>query len=379
MNSMPSPRVEVNRTCRPTPGSDPDREDLKDLDQLDLEALVTPLGKARYRASQLFKWLYQKDVGDFDQMTNISKGFRAELRKIAYISRLEPHKVLDSDDGSRKLLFHLVDGHEIEAVIIPEERRMTLCISTQVGCALACSFCVTGLGGVKRNLRVAEIVGQVQAARRHGIGGRPLTNIVVMGMGEPLLNYDNVVKALRVCLDEDGIGFSHRKVTLSTAGIVPMMARLGEDLPVNLAVSLNASTEEMRRELMPITRRYSLEALLEACRNFPLKHNKRITFEYVLLEGINDSVEDAARVYRLLKGIKAKVNLIPYNENLWSGYRSPSIETIKAFQMYLIDRHMLAAVRWSRGPDIGAACGQLGRSRVRRRPQGAVDNPPGLE
>lgn len=341
------------------------KTDLRNFDLLDLQAFIKPLGKERFRATQLMKWLYQKDAQSFDDMTDLSKSFREELSRIATLSRMEPHTILNSDDGTRKFLYSLEDGFEIESVVIPEEDRLTLCISTQVGCPLACSFCVTGLGGVKRNLRVSEILGQILGVQRHLSDGQRLTNIVVMGMGEPLLNYDNVVKALKISLYEDGLNFSHRRITLSTAGVVPNIDRLAQDLPVNLAVSLNATTDAMRRELMPITRRYSLNELLDACRRYPLQHKKRITFEYVLLAGINDTHEDAARLFRLLKGIQAKVNLIPYNENAWSGYRAPDFETVKAFQHYLVSRHVLASVRWSRGPDIGAACGQLGASRVR--------------
>lgn len=347
--------------------------DLRDCDLEDLQTFIRPLGKEKFRATQLMKWIYQKDARSFADMTDLSKEFRTELGKIAVLSRMEPHTVLRSEDGTRKCLFTLRDGFEIESVIIPDDNRLTLCISTQVGCPLACSFCVTGLGGVKRNLRVSEIVGQIQGAARVLDEGERLTNIVVMGMGEPLLNYDNVVKALKISLYEDGLNFSHRRITLSTAGVVPNIYRLAKDLPVNLAVSLNATTETLRKEIMPITRRYGLDELLEACRQYPLQHNKRITFEYVLLAGLNDSPEDAARLFRMLKGIKAKVNLIPYNENAWSGYQAPSYETVKAFQHYLVTRHMLASVRWSRGPDIGAACGQLGVSRVRVDKYAGVD------
>lgn len=339
--------------------------DLKDFDLADLEAFIKPLGKERFRAAQLLKWIYQKDAASFDDMTDLSREFRQQLKGIATLSRMEPHTILRSDDGTRKFLFTLEGGFEIESVVIPEENRLTICISTQVGCPLACSFCVTGLGGVKRNLRVSEIIGQIQGAIRHLEPGERLTNIVVMGMGEPLLNYDNVVKALQIALYEDGLNFSHRRITLSTAGVVPNIYRLAKDLPVNLAISLNATTEALRREIMPITRRYSMNELLEACRQYPLQSRKRITFEYVLLGGLNDSLEDAARLFKLLKGMKAKVNLIPYNENAWSGYKRPELETIKEFQNYLMQRHMLASVRWSRGPDIGAACGQLGVTRVR--------------
>lgn len=350
-----------------------EKVDLKDFDLADLQTFIRPLGKERFRATQLMKWIYQKDVASFADMTDLSKEFRFQLDAIATLSRMEPHTILNSEDGTRKFLYTLKDGFEIESVVIPEENRLTLCLSTQVGCPLACTFCVTGLGGVRRNLRVSEILGQIQGVSRNLQGDERLTNIVVMGMGEPLLNYDNVVKALKIALYEDGLNFSHRRITLSTAGVVPNIYRLAKDLPVNLAVSLNATTEELRRQIMPITRRYSMEELLEACRQYPLQHNKKITFEYVLLAGLNDSLEDAARLFKLIKGIRAKINLIPYNENAWSGYQAPSYETIKAFQNYLVNHHVLASVRWSRGPDIGAACGQLGVSRVRVEKYGGVD------
>ncbi len=356
---------------------DASRVDVKNLDMDGLRAFVMSLGDRGFRAKQLHKWIYQKDAASFDEMTDLSKSFRALLSRRAFISGLEPYRIMDGDDGTRKFLFRLRDGYEIESVLIPEERRQTLCISTQVGCPLACSFCVTGLGGVKRNLVTAEIIGQVQAVRRRMPAGKRLSNIVVMGMGEPLLNYENVVRALRICLDDDGFGFSHRRITLSTAGVVPGIHRLARDLPVNLAISLNAVTQSLREKIMPIARRYDLDALLDACRRYPLQRNKKLTFEYVLLKGLNDSLDDAKRLIRLLRGIQCIVNLIPYNENEWIGYRSPSREQVKRFQDVLIRSGMMASVRWSRGPDISAACGQLGASRVRDKTRTAlVDSGP---
>lgn len=338
--------------------------DLKNLSPKELTAFVGERGLPAYRAKQLIQWLYQKGVSSFDEMTNLSRELRQRLSEEAYISRMTPHSILLSGDGSRKFLFKLRDEHEIESVLIPEERRLTLCISTQVGCPLACGFCVTGVGGVKRNLSASEIIGQIQAVIERLGEGERLTNIVVMGMGEPLLNYENLVSALEIALMEQGFGFSHRRITVSTSGIVPNIARLGVDLPVNLAVSLNATTEEQRRKIMPITRRWSLAELLEACRRYPCPGNKPITFEYVMLAGFNTSPEDADRINRLLRGIRAKVNLIPYNENPWMSFRRPSFEEVKVFQDRLLQRGMYVTVRWSRGEDIGAACGQLGGSRA---------------
>lgn len=349
------------------------RVDLKDLGLAELETFVETRGNKRYRARQIIQWLYQKDVSSFDDMTNLSKDFRAELARDAYISRLLPAEIHRSTDGSRKFLFRLADGGEIESVVMPEEGRLTLCISTQVGCPVACRFCVTGLGGVKRNLSTSEILGQIQAAVRDLQPGERLTNVVVMGMGEPLLNYDNLVRSLKLSLMDETFGLSHRRITVSTSGIVPNMRRLGHDLPVNLAVSLNATTEEQRREVMPISKKWGIEEVLEACRDYPLAGNKLITFEYVLLAGVNDSPADAARLFRLVKGIRCKINLIPYNENPWMEYRRPSVEVVKSFQHYLVSRHLLTTVRWSRAGDVGGACGQLGATQA----QAKAGPPPG--
>ncbi len=343
------------------PGSCLEKTDLKDLDLEGLGRFVVQQGWEPYRAVQLMKWLFQKDLASFDQMTNLSRTFREALERVACISRLEPRDIVASEDGSSKFVFALHDGERAESVLIPEEGRVTVCVSSQVGCPLGCRFCVTGKGGFVRNLSVAEIVGQVQAVARHLDEGRRVTNVVVMGMGEPLLNMENLEPALRIFLSEHGFNLSHRRVTVSTAGIVPAMERLGRSFPVNLAVSLNATTEEARRELMPVSRKYPLAAVVDACRRYPRTSRKKITFEYVLIAGENDSLNDAVRLHALLRGIPAKINLIPYNETPHTGYRAPRLEAVKAFQDYLVKRGVHAAVRWSRGRDIGAACGQLGR------------------
>ena len=342
---------------------DQGRRDIKCLTLPELEVAILGLGKERFRAKQIYKWLWQKHVTSFDEMTNISKAARAELGQRFYISELEPAEVLHSTDGTRKFLWRCEDGHAIESVLIPDGDRFTLCMSTQVGCAMACSFCLTGDLGLKRHLKVSEIANQPAQVNKllADEGHPPLTNLVLMGMGEPLHNLDNLVPALTIALDADALNFSHRKITVSTVGLVPKMAELAAALPVNLAVSLNATTEEQRLQTMPITRRYDLETLLQACRDFPLPAGKRITFEYVMLGGFNDTLEDAARLVRMLRGIKAKVNLIPYNENPDRNIKRPDQKLVKQFQHYVMQQGIHCAVRTTRGTDIAAACGQLGK------------------
>jgi 23S rRNA (adenine2503-C2)-methyltransferase len=289
-------------------------------------------------------------------MTDLSKSLREELERRAFISDWEPEVTEVSTDGTRKYLFRLEDGQTVETVRIPMEgERSTLCISTQVGCAMQCAFCLTGTFGLVRNLSPAEIVNQVCAAAKEG----PVNNIVMMGMGEPLHNLDNVVKALQILYDDDGFGYGSRKVTLSTSGLIPEMLELGRRIRVNLAVSLNATTDAVRNELMPINRRYPLKDLMAACQDFPLVTRQRITFEYILIRDVNDTPADAKRLVRLLHGIKAKVNLIPYNEHEGSAFRAPRPESIEAFQTYLLSRDIVAIRRASKGQDISAACGQL--------------------
>jgi 23S rRNA (adenine2503-C2)-methyltransferase len=330
--------------------------DLKNLSPVELEQFLAGLGKERFRAGQLLRWIYPRGVTDFAAMTDLAKAFREELAERAIISTFIPEVEEVSTDGTRKFLFRLVDGQSVETVLIPmEEGRATLCVSTQVGCAMQCAFCLTGTFGLTRNLTAAEIVNQVCAARSRF----SVDNIVLMGMGEPLHNLDNVVRALEILYNEQGFNYSPRKVTLSTSGLVPEMRELGQRIRVNLAVSLNATLDTVRDELMPINRRYPLAELMRACRDYPLAPRQRITFEYILIRGVNDSLDDARRLVRLLHGVKAKVNLIPFNEHAGSAFRSPVETDIEAFQRHLLNRNIVAIRRASKGQDISAACGQL--------------------
>jgi 23S rRNA (adenine2503-C2)-methyltransferase len=329
--------------------------DIKDFCLESLEAFLAGLGKEKYRAKQIFKWLYQRGATSFDEMTNLSKVFRSDLEARAYVSSIEPRTIEVSEDGTKKYLFMLDDGASVESVLIPDEERATLCVSTQVGCAMGCSFCLTGSFKLQRNLRCAEIVNQICAVRTR----ERITNIVLMGMGEPLSNLDNVISALKIMICPDGFQISNRRVTVSTSGLIPEMEILGRAVTVNLAVSLNATTDEQRNLLMPVNRRYPLSDLLAACRRFPLPNRRMITFEYVMIRDVNDSPEDARRFVRLLKGIPAKVNLIPFNEFEGCLHRTPTREAIDFFHRYLLDRNITVITRSSRGADISAACGQL--------------------
>ena len=329
--------------------------DLKNLDLEGLELFIARHGKERFRARQVFKWIYQKGAESFEEMTNLSKEFRRELAEAAKISTLDPEMVEVSRDGTRKYLFRLEDGNTVESVLIPEEDRNTLCISSQVGCAMACEFCLTGTFRLTRNLTTAEIVNQICAVRKDV----DVKNLVFMGMGEPLANLENVIRALRIITCDDGLQFSTRRVTVSTSGLVREMDHLGHAVTVNLAVSLNATTDELRDRLMPINRKYPLKELLAACRRFPLPSRRMITFEYVLIDGINDSLDDAKRMARLISGIPCKVNLIPFNEHDGCSFRKPTQGAIDIFHKYLLDKHFTVITRSSRGTDISAACGQL--------------------
>ncbi len=331
------------------------KADLKNYNLRELEAFIAGKGKERYRARQLFKWLYQKDAATFGEMSNLSKEFRAELESCSHISSLVPETVEVSRDGARKYLFRLADGNAVESVLIPEEDRTTLCVSSQVGCAMACEFCLTGTFKLTRNLLTSEIVNQVCAVKKDA----EIRNIVFMGMGEPLANLENVVRALEIITEPDGLQFSTRRVTVSTAGLVPAMEKLGQAVTVNLAVSLNATTDEVRDRLMPINRIYPLKELLAACRKFPLPSRRMITIEYVMIRGINDTLDDARRLVRLLSNIPAKVNLIPFNEHEGCALQKSDQETIDRFHRFLLDKHLTVITRASRGDDISAACGQL--------------------
>ncbi len=332
-----------------------EKTDIKNLTLQELEAYISGLGKERFRAKQIFKWLYQMDAMSFDEMTNVSKEFRAVLKERAEISNLIPEAVEASADGTRKYLFRLKDGSAVESVLIPDEGRNTLCISSQVGCAMKCAFCLTGTFGLDRNLTTAEIVNQVCAVKRE----HPVNNIVFMGMGEPLHNLAGVIPAVKILTDPDGFQLSTRKVTVSTSGLVPEMAELGRGCTVNLAVSLNATTDEVRDQIMPINRRYPLKELLAACKAFPLPSRRWITMEYVMIRDLNDTLEDAKRLVRLISNIPSKVNLIPFNEHEGCGFRTPTQESIDRFHKYLLDKNVTVITRSSRGGDISAACGQL--------------------
>ncbi len=343
----------------------PDRMDVKNMSEQGLTSWLEKRGIQAYRAGQILRWIYHRNAADFFHMTDLPKDLRRRLSDNVTISHFEPETIASSHDGSRKLLFRLSDGHHVESVLIPEREHWTLCISSQVGCAMGCAFCLTGLGGLIRNLKPSEIVNQVCAARNYlGTKGR-LTNIVFMGMGEPLANYDGVLQAIRTITENNGLQFSNRRVTLSTAGLAPRIDDLGRDVTVNLAVSLNATTNDTRDALMPINRIHPIEDLLSACSRFPLPSRRMITFEYVMLAGINDSPEDAKRMAKLLHPLRAKINLIPFNPFQGCAFTRPEDEAILAFQKILIDKHYTVIIRRSKGQDVGAACGQLRAAKTR--------------
>jgi 23S rRNA (adenine2503-C2)-methyltransferase len=342
-----------------------DTPDLRSLPRSSLEALVAALGERPFRARQLFRWLHQKGAAGLGEMTDVPRALREALAARTRLTTLERAGEQRSLDGTIKWTWRTRDGKLVESVYMPEPDRRTLCLSTQVGCAVGCTFCLTGTMGLARNLEAGEIVDQVHRANRRLVelgaaeGPRPLTNLVFMGMGEPLANFANLKAALGLLLAEDGPQFSQRHVTVSTSGVVPMIRRLGEETPVKLAVSLNATTDAQRDELMPINRRWPIAELLAACREFPARNGRRITFEYVLLGGVNDSPDDARRLAQLVRGIPAKVNLIPYNANPGLPYVAPPAARVVEFQEALAARHLTVVVRRPRGRDIAAACGQL--------------------
>jgi 23S rRNA (adenine2503-C2)-methyltransferase len=328
----------------------------------ELEDLAVELGASRYRGRQLATWIYRKNVVDLDAMTDLPKEFRATLAERASAALPDVDRVTPSQDGSRKLVFRLADGARISAVVMPDDDRITLCLSTQVGCGFACAFCLTGTMGLDRNLDAGEIVGQLMAANRMlDAEGRRVTHLVFMGMGEPLANYAPLATSLRILTDAKlGIGYSPRRITVSTVGLVKGIERLGRDnLKVNLAISLHAADDDTRSRLMPVNKSWNLEALMAAVRAYPLAPRQRVFFEYVLLDGVNDSPEAAEGLARLLRGVRAKVNLIPFNDWEGAGYSRPPIARILAFQAVLLNAGITTTVRWSKGEDIGAACGQL--------------------
>ena len=344
------------------------------LDRRELEAVMADLGQPKFRARQLWHWIYHRGATDFDAMTTLAKELRALLADRYVVGRPTVTVDRQSIDGTRKWLLRFDDAQEVECVHIPEEDRGALCVSSQVGCTLTCKFCHTGTQRLVRNLSAAEIVGQVMLARDR-LGewpsppdGRQLSNIVMMGMGEPLYNYENVAKALRIAMDHEGIAISKRRITLSTAGVVPMIERAGRELGVNLAISLHAVTDEIRDAIVPINKKYPIAELMRACREYPgLSNARRITFEYVMLKGVNDAPEDARALIKLIEDVPAKVNLIPFNP--WPGapFECSDNATIERFSQILFDAGYAAPVRTPRGRDIMAACGQLKSESIRER------------
>lgn len=368
----------------------------------ELEDLAVELGSSRYRGRQIATWLYRKGIVSIDAMSDLPRDLRLALAERVSSALPAVERVTPSLDGSRKIVFRLDDGHRVSAVLMPDDGRITLCLSTQVGCGFGCAFCLTGTMGLERNLTAAEIVGQVIAAntllkhrpnrgtpepssraqmRRGGEeascdvarqprpagasgelpGSDRVTHLVFMGMGEPLANLSALVAAIRILIDARlGIGYSPRRITVSTVGLASGIDRLGrEQLKVNLAISLHAATDEVRSRLMPVNRSFNLAALMDAVRRYPLAPRQRIFFEYVLLDGVNDSLQDALALVRLLRDVRAKVNLIPFNDWEGSGFRRPPLSRILAFQSALLEAGITTTVRWSKGEDIGAACGQL--------------------
>lgn len=339
-------------------------ESLLGKTEAELRDLVVEMGENAYRGRQLYGNIYGRRALDFAEMSDLGKGLRERLGSIARVTATRIASVFRSLDGTRRYLLTLEDGREAEAVFMPEDRRDTICISCQVGCAVGCRFCMTAKLGVKRNMTAGEIISQVAIVLNdvYGAGRKPEhgTNLVFMGMGEAFLNYDEVMKSIRIMADENGLGISPKRVTVSTSGIIPRIRDFAlEPVRPRLAISLTATTEELRTELMPLNSKYTLAELIRACREYPLGERERLTFEYVMLEGINDTDDDARRLVRLLNGIRAKVNLIPHNPAPELPYRASSIERIEAFQQILVSKDLPAFIRRPRGQDISAACGQL--------------------
>jgi 23S rRNA (adenine2503-C2)-methyltransferase len=346
----------------------------------EMEAVLAGFGEPRYRARQVYSGIYRRLLRSWDDFTDLGKQLREKLKNQFTIEYPPVQQVFVSKDGTRRYLFDVGAGRRIESVFIPEERRDTVCISTQVGCAVGCLFCVTGRLRLERNLLPGEIVGQVLSLQSDRGTTAKRLNIVIMGMGEPLNNYDNVMLAIRLITDGQGMAISPRRVTLSTSGIVPGIRRLaGEPVIPNLAISLNATTDAVRDRLIPVNKKWNIAALLEACRTFPMAQRSRITFEYVLIGGVNDSAEDARRLARLLQGLRKKINLIPLNADPWIPLRAPDKARIEAFQQILADQHITVNVRRARGEDVSAACGMLagreqaGADPILRPPRPAVE------
>ncbi|WP_432696501.1 23S rRNA (adenine(2503)-C(2))-methyltransferase RlmN [Marinobacterium sp. YM272] len=344
----------------------PSKVNLLGLSPSQLEAFFEQMGEKRFRATQVLKWIHQFGASSFEEMTNISKALRAKLSEVAEIR--EPEIVMEkfSKDGTRKWVIRMDGGSAIEMVLIPDGDRKTLCVSSQVGCSLDCSFCSTGKQGFNRDLSTAEIIGQLRVAIRSfgpfdPSGERRVTNVVFMGMGEPLLNFDNVVAATELMMDDNCYGLSKRRVTVSTSGVVPALDRLREVSDVSLAVSLHAPTDELRNQLVPINRRYPIDVLIAACNRYlqGLNDKRVVTVEYTLIAGVNDQPEQARQLVKVLRKLPCKLNLIPFNPFPNSGYERPSDEAIAAFKQIMLNSNVLTTVRRTRGDDVDAACGQL--------------------
>ena len=336
------------------------KPNIADLSFEELSGFLAERDHPVYRAKQIWQWLFQKRATTFNEMTNLSRQLRGDLDDHFVIGRLMTLRRAESRDGTVKFLFGLDDGESIESVLIPEAARLTLCISTQAGCAFGCAFCATALLGLKRNLTGSEIVSQILEASRTLSDERRITHIVLMGMGEPLANYDQTLRALQIITDSEwGIGISPRRVTLSTVGLIPQIEKLMAETRVNLAVSLHAPNSQLRGELMPVNRKYSLAQLIDCCRSLPIPRRKRITFEYVLLRGVNDSEQHAHELAKLLRDVPSKINIIPFNPHPGSAFFRPMDESIARFQNVLHDAGVQVNIRRPRGDDIQAACGQL--------------------
>jgi 23S rRNA (adenine2503-C2)-methyltransferase len=332
---------------------------LLDFTLAEMEEFISSSGKEKYRARQIMKWLHQSGSLSFDDMTTLSRDFRETLAATAQIHRPQIAKILTSQDGTKKALLRLEDGLFIESVLIPGKSHWTICLSTQAGCAMDCEFCLTASQGFKRNLLPSEIVGQLIALKHETPEGTEIKNIVMMGMGEPLANYENTLKSINILTCDFGLGISNRKITVSTCGLAPQIIQLGKDICINLAVSLNAPDDVIRNRLMPVNKKYPLKVLLEACRQYPMPGRRLLTFEYILINGVNSSVQDARKLAILLKGLRCKLNLIVFNEYPGTPFKSPQPEEVAAFQQVLLDRNFTTIVRKSKGSDILAACGQL--------------------
>jgi 23S rRNA (adenine2503-C2)-methyltransferase len=353
-------RAAASMTPDPSPTPDSSlRRDLRDLLLDELESAVAEAGERPYRGRQIAHWLWKRDADSIDAMRDLPASLRARLTSGFTLAAPQTEHVARSSDGTRKLLVRLGDGERVETVIIPAAERTTLCISSQAGCAMGCAFCATARMGLHRNLTTAEILSQILAARRELVPGEQLSNYVFMGMGEPLANYPRLIRTLTIMTAPWGMAISPRRITVSTVGLVPMIERLLADVPVNLAVSLHATSDTLRDRLAPINRRYPLAELLDACGRVPLKRRNRITFEYVMLAGVNDFAADARRLVKLLGPLRAKVNLIVFNPFPGSELRASPREAVEAFQAILRQGNLTATIRESRGSDIQAACGQL--------------------